>query len=433
MNAKSIQKLRIQFICIFAGAILLAMVFLGSMINLTIMYASRKEVSELLDSIIANDGSLPEDKEDFDDYTLMFDNDEYNEDSLMATRYFAVIYDDEDHISRTITEHISTLSDTDVISYAKKVSERKNNFGRIGIYYYKVGKTSQGKKIIVLVNAFSHINSSNNILYFTVLICIAGLMITLVLVVLFSKRAIKPEIENNLRQRQFITNASHELKTPLAVIRANTELIELMNGENEWTQSTMRQIERMDGLIKNLVMISRSQEYEDHSTLDEVDVSKSVRESTENFDVVASQNHLSLEKEIPDDITMIADDSKIRQLTSLLVDNAIKYCDEEGRIQVRLAREGKGKGIRLTVSNSFVDGANVNPNRFFDRFYRDDSSHNIDKGGYGIGLSIAQSICQQYRGSIRAVWKNGRISFICLLMQPVVPRMKFWKGQDKKA
>ena len=112
-------------------------------------------------------------------------------------------------------------------------------------------------------------------------------------------------------------------------------------------------------------------------------------------------------------MTITADASKIMQLTTILLDNAIKYCDSEGTVRVELVSQRRG--LRLTVSNSYKDGANVDFNKFFERFYREDKSHNIDKGGYGIGLSIAENICRQYSGDIRAAWKNGEISFICTL------------------
>ena len=99
---------------------------------------------------------------------------------------------------------------------------------------------------------------------------------------------------------------------------------------------------------------------------------------------------------------------------TILLDNAVKYCDENGSIFVGL--EGHKKGIRLTVSNSYADGKDIDCKRFFDRFYREDNSRNIDTGGYGIGLSIAESICGQYGGDIQAQWQNGRISFVCCLI-----------------
>ncbi len=269
--------------------------------------------------------------------------------------------------------------------------------------------------ITVFLDYSQQVNTNNAVIRMTVLICASGFLITLVLVILFSGRMIRPEIKNARRQKQFITNASHELKTPLAVIRANTEIEEMMNGESEWTQSTMRQVDRLSGLIQNLVMITRAEETEDRSVLSRIDVSAAVEESVRPVASLAQQEKKELVRQISPDVKMVADGSKIRQLTTLLIDNAFKYCDEGGTVSVSLDTQKKGKLIRLVVSNNFADGANVNYSKFFERFYRQDQAHNVDAGGYGIGLSIAESIVHSYNGTIDASWKDGIISFTCLL------------------
>ena len=239
-------------------------------------------------------------------------------------------------------------------------------------------------------------------------------IVTFILVRVLSGKLIQPEIENSRRQKQFITNASHELKTPLAVIRANTELLEVTEGENEWTRSTLSQVDHMSGLIQNLVMISKAQEREDTSILSEIDASDIVKQTISSFEPLAKQKKKELESKIDDNVSVVADESKLRQLTTILLDNAIKYCDDGGKISVALSQLKRGKNkIRLVVSNNYAEGDKIDCNRFFDRFYREDQSHNIDKGGYGIGLSIAESICKQYGGSIRAMFKDGIICFIC--------------------
>ncbi len=424
MNSSTIQKLRVKIIVVSAGSIFLAMLFLGVLINLSSFMTIRQTMNTLLDFIIVSDGEL----DNIEEEVAESEYEDFAPEFKFSTRYFSVIYDDSGQITDKNTSHIAAVDEKTAEELARTVLTLDDTFGRIDSFYYKTGETSDGQHILVLIDASERINEFNSLLRMTILIGIAGLMVTLVLVTILSKRAIQPEIENNQRQRQFITNASHELKTPLAVIRANTEILEMMYGENEWTTSNMRQIDRMDGLIKNLVMITRSQELEDHMSVSRIDVSKAVAESAASFDAMAARNSLQIIKDIPEDIQMVADDSKIRQLTSILMDNAIKYCDDLGTISITLASEGKGRGIRLTISNSYADGSAAKTSRFFDRFYRDDSSHNIDRGGYGIGLSIAQSICHQYRGSIRAVWKNGVIFFYCVLMQPIGTGKKQKKG-----
>jgi signal transduction histidine kinase len=175
----------------------------------------------------------------------------------------------------------------------------------------------------------------------------------------------------------------------------------------------MRQVDRMSGLIGNLVQIARAEERADKSRMTSLPLSRCVAETADTFEPVATSDSKKLVREIADDVTIIADEGAMRQLVSLLIDNAIKYCDAGGTVTVHLDR--KGKSARLTVSNDYKDGAGVDYNRFFERFYREDASHNTEKGGYGIGLSIAESIVRQYDGSIGVSWANGVISFTCLL------------------
>jgi signal transduction histidine kinase len=249
------------------------------------------------------------------------------------------------------------------------------------------------------------------------MICGIGLLLTLFAVLAVSGHMIQPEIENARRQKMFITNASHELKTPLSVIRANTELEELMNGESEWTQSTLRQVDRLNGLIQNLVMIARAQEAEDPDILGDIDASAAILETVRPYESLALQQGKSLTLDIISGIHMTADESRIRQLAVLLIDNTFKYCDDKGAVSVSFSRHRLGRQVRLIVSNTYAAGKDVDYSRFFERFYREDSSHTADgsRGGYGIGLSIAESICTQYKGSIKASWKDDIITFTCLL------------------
>ena len=240
-----------------------------------------------------------------------------------------------------------------------------------------------------------------------------GSILAFVIIRIFSNFAIRPEIRNAENQKKFITNASHELKTPLAVIRANTELEMMMHGEDEWNRSTMNQVDRMTGLIQNLVMIARADEKANKEDMAETDVSKVVSDTADTFLPVATQSGKSMRKEISEGVTMLTNEAHIRQLVSLLVDNAIKYCDDGGEIGVLLSQ--KGKGVRIEISNSYAEGGSQDYSRFFDRFYRQDESHNIDKGGYGIGLSIADSLVRRYKGKIDVSWKDGVISFVCVL------------------
>ena len=337
-------------------------------------------------------------------------------------RYFVVLYDSRGNFEELRT-HLIDFADTDIaIEAAQKVIDRsrkslisEKHFGNYDEFYYLITSRVNGNTLVVFLDSSENINDSNRLFYTALILILIGSIAVLILMRILSYRVIQPEIRNARLQKQFITNASHELKTPLAVIRANTELEQMINGENEWNQSTLRQIDRMNGLIANLVMIARAEEKSSSGELLELNISALVRETADTFQSIAQQENKTFETDIPDNILLEAEESDMRQLFSLLIDNALKYCDENGTIRITLASISRGKQIRLEVSNTFREGATVNYTRFFDRFYRQDESHNTDKGGYGIGLSIAESLVRKYHGDIRVFWKNDIITFRIVL------------------
>ncbi|MCR4764316.1 MAG: GHKL domain-containing protein [Lachnospiraceae bacterium] len=445
MNEQSIKKLKRRFTAVAMLSFVLVMILMGTFIFLFNLCFSRAEIRRVLHYIAENDGVIPEtdpyspaeDGQEFHNPAFRYDPDGnfapgdirgaldnlfqigrgYDSPEYFYTiRYFAVLYDENQAVDEVIVNHIASVDGDKAVKLADNAKKRFFRFGSFGNYYYLNTKRPEGGRIVIYMDSRNQIYANNRILLIAMIFLFMGSIITFLVIRALSGHVIKPEIRNAERQKQFMTNASHELKTPLSVIRANTELLEMSNGENEWTQATMRQIDRLEGLIENLVMITRAQEQDAKKEQSVVDVSKSVRETAEAFRSMASQDKKELLIETPDGIRLRAAESDVRQLTSLLVDNAIKYCDEGGTIRVVLARTGRiGKGMRLTVENSFADGKDVDCDRFFDRFYRADESHNTEKGGYGIGLSIAEQIVKNYHGSIKASWADGTIRFECQL------------------
>jgi two-component system sensor histidine kinase CiaH len=409
LNPRTIQKLRRKFILIATSTYFFVMVFIGGCINISNYGLTRTQIYKILDFLVEYNGTVPENtsKDYLNDFSPEFTH---------SARYFTVTYASNGDIDVTSTSHTTEVSDDEAEAYAQKAINRGRQYGRMGDYYYEVADTDDGQ-IVVFLNCLTQITQNRKIMHMTVLICMAGLVITVILVNIFSGRVVQPEIENMRRQKQFITNASHELKTPLAVIRANTEVEQMINGENEWSQSTMRQVDRLSSLVQNLIMISRAEDSEDRSLFTVVDISKTVGDMAESCRETAGRDQKTLIVHLQPGIHALADESRIRQLVSILTDNALKYCDDKGTISICLDTVRHGRLIRLVISNSFADGKDVDYSRFFDRFYREDESHAQDseKSGYGIGLSIAESICRQYRGSIDVSWKDGVISFTCLL------------------
>ena len=442
MNSHSIEKLRKKFIWVATGSFLLVMFLIAGFIYATNLLVTRGEARAMLNYIISNGGEFPfpqqgeskaltevilpetgiepvTENNDYRDLSLpdMFGRrrSRFNSPDLFySTRYFSVLFDSNLQVTEIKASHIEAISDEDAEKYARKALDNFFTFGSYGVFYYKVADLDDGGRIVVFLDSTSQVTTSWRIFVTSLVLIGLGMIISFFLIRVFSYQIVRKEIDNLERQKQFITNASHELKTPLAVIRANTEVEQMINGETEWNVSTMKQVERMTGLISNLVMIAKAEEKDDKIIRDMIDISQAVRETVQAFGTVASSDGKNLEMKIADHVRILANEGEIRQLVSLLTDNAIKYCDEGGTVTVALSQI-RGKGARLLVSNSYAEGAGVDYSRFFDRFYRKDEAHSVEKEGFGIGLSIAEKLVEEYHGSIDAGWKDGVITFTCIL------------------
>ena len=415
MSERGIEKLRRKFILIAMVSIFLAMLFIGGLLNLTNYAVSQREIGWTLDGLLEDSGEGFASPRTETPLSVL----EVFAPSYHRDNFYLFVYDADGEETAFHAGWSRQSPEEDSYENLRSVAEtalgKRRDSGRVGVYSYKRADGEDGGMRLALLDTSGIVYTRMRLLYATGGVAFLGMLITFFLVRGFSRRMVQPEIENSRRQDAFITNASHELKTPLAVIRANAEMTELTEGESEWTQSTIRQVDRMNGLIQNLVMITRSREQENRGKREVTDISAAVRESVAPFEAMTAQQGKTLETAIPDGVTLVTDGSAVRQLTTLLTDNAVKYCDDGGVIRIALEQNKRGRGALLTVSNSYADGQEVDTSRFFDRFYRQDESHNIDRGGYGIGLSIAESICENCGGSIEAVWRDGAISFICQL------------------
>ena len=428
MNEKAIKKLRHKFILIAFISFMLVMATMSITIFTANLISTTRQVYNTLNFlaeggseqvVLFNDFST-EDEAPPDDgsflsgfYNAMQDmfntNAKSNEEIMFSLRYFAVVFKEGEEPE---VFHLFEMNEEEAVHRAQLVLAENREFG-VEDNLAHIIKTKKDTTVVLFMNVETERANVRRVGNIALFLTVFSSILAFVIIRIFSNFAIRPEIRNAENQKKFITNASHELKTPLAVIRANTELEMMMHGEDEWNRSTMNQVDRMTGLIQNLVMIARADEKANKEDMAETDVSKVVSDTADTFLPVATQSGKSMRKEISEGVTMLTNEAHIRQLVSLLVDNAIKYCDDGGEIGVLLSQ--KGKGVRIEISNSYAEGGSQDYSRFFDRFYRQDESHNIDKGGYGIGLSIADSLVRRYKGKIDVSWKDGVISFVCVL------------------
>ena len=248
----------------------------------------------------------------------------------------------------------------------------------------------------------------------SVLVALAGLLAVFLLLLILSKRIVRPGAESYEKQRRFITDAGHELKTPLTIIGADLDLVEPELEGNEWLQDIRCQVRRLTGLTQDLIFLSRMEEETPPIQPIEFPLSDLTEEMAQSFQGLAKAQGKRLTLSIPPILSYTGDEKAIRQLLSILLDNALKYTPEEGEVEIALKKEGRM--IRLSVSNTIAHPMERETlGRLFDRFYWGDQSRSSQTGSYGLGLSIAKGIVLAHRGKIRAESSGASLSVIVSL------------------
>ena len=341
------------------------------------------------------------------------DGEHFSVETPFETRYFTVTMDEKGEVTDCDLDHIAAVDENTAEEYAKNVSGKSGAAGFMGIYRYRVTKTGNGTKYVFL-DCRREISNFQAVLITTVSVSGLGMAAVFVLVVIFSRMVFRPVEESIWKQKRFITDASHELKTPLTIIDANTEIMEMESGESQWTKSTRKQIQRLTGLVQQLVTLSRLDEEKGLQDIAEFDLSEAVSESVQPYGALAQTKEKHLTLNIEGGLMYTGDEKSIRQLSGILMDNAVKYSSEKGNIALTLKK--KGKKILLEVYNDADGLPQGKLDVLFERFYRLDSSRNSGTGGSGIGLSVAQAIVQAHKGKISAENKTGNGLTITVLL-----------------
>ncbi len=301
-----------------------------------------------------------------------------------------------------------------------EISEGDREHGWYQYYKFRKGTfpSDDGtpQTVIGLLNASSSLYSVFSMLLISTVIGSSCFLLVLLMIILASGRAVKPVAESYLRQKQFVTDAGHELKTPLTVISADNELLRLLYGESEWSDSIDRQVSKMNTLVQNLITLAKMDEEQD-PVFSSFSLSDAVFDTASSFENLILSRNQRLTLDIPEGIRCTGDESRLRQLVSILMDNASKYCDAEGGISVRLRSD---RQLRLQVANDCHDAEECDFDRVFERFYRADRARASD-GSYGLGLSIAKSITELHRGEIRASAAGHRVMFEVILPRKSQP------------
>ncbi|MBR6173820.1 MAG: HAMP domain-containing histidine kinase [Eubacterium sp.] len=405
-----IRKLRKKFIMISTFSVIAVLVFVLGGINMVNYYNARVEIFSVLTMISESGGVVPETLY----YRSIFGEAILTQETVYSLRFFSAYVAEDGTVHNLNREQVTFIREKEAQDLLQKALKAKKEEGFLRndsqIFAYQRTESTDGKRsFYVIMDCTRQLRSTNMFLMFSIWTGIIAILLLFLLLTWFSRRAVAPMVRNMEAQKQFITNASHELKTPLAIISANTEVIEMTEGRNEWTESTMEQVSRMSELISHLITLSRLQEKEEIE-ITQVDFSAVTDKIAEEFRVLAEKDGKEYETRITEGRMVKANETALRELVSILCDNAVKYCTEGGMIRVTL--EGKGHGTILTVSNTYPEKEDMDYSRFFERFYREDESHNSEKKGFGIGLSMAEKFVEMFHGKISVHYKDGMIHFV---------------------
>ena len=315
------------------------------------------------------------------------------------SRYFVVSFDSEGNVASSDTKHIFAISDEDSIKIAKKIYEGSSDRGFYRNFRY--AKISlNGYNAVMCLDVYNGLSSANYFLIVSLSASFIGWITVFIIVLAFSKRIVAPVSKSYERQKRFISDAGHEIKTPLAIIEADIGVMEINDGENEWLDDIKTQVRRLAKLTNDLIHLSKLDEGKDSLKFIDFSVSDLAKETVTSFSGLATINNKKLEANIKPNLTLKGDAESIRELLTILLDNAIKYSTGDGNISLEVKK--KNGHIVIEASNSAKNLTKENAEHLFDRFYRADESRNSETGGHGIGLSMAKAIVEAHKGKISA-------------------------------
>ena len=403
-----IKKLRVKLIVASMLSLLLVLVTIVGTMGILNYRKILSDADSVLTILSENDGKFPK------SFSLSKTPKEQDgprrEERLMSpelpyeSRYFSVLLNEEGNVILADTGKIAMINTETAIEYAKQVWESGKEKGSLGDYRYCVNKENNEIRVIFL-DCGRSFGTFHNFIFTGIGVSMFGLLAVLLLLIFLSARIVKPFSENYEKQKRFITDAGHELKTPLTIIDADAEILEMDYGENEWLNDIQNQTKRLADLTNSLVFLAKMEEENPKITMLDFPVSDMAQETVETFQALAKVQNKALTSDIQPMLSMRGDENAIRRLMMILLDNAVKYSGEDGKISLTLKKQ-KNR-IQLSVWNTTDQIDKEQIAHLFDRFYRTDQSRNSETGGYGLGLSIAAATVRAHKGKIRAESDDG--------------------------
>ncbi len=422
-----IRRLRNRFIRITTLSVAAVVLLLTVILNVANYISTDGDLRGTLTLISENQGTIP--VSDSADVPEPADSDgpppapptgmpggrdgRFTPETPFSTRYFVLRYDDDGTLALADLTKIASVTEADTAAYLAAALENGEGYGRCGSFRFLVVKTGENQNMAIFLDSYQQLRAMRTVLVWSLAADTGCTLLVLLLVVLLSRRAIDPVVRSAQRQKQFITDASHELKTPITVIATSLKVLEMEVGQQKWIDKAQAQTEKLTELVNSLVTLSRMDEEESPLKMAPFPISDAVTETAESFrEHALSQGH-GLTLAIQPGLTYRGDEYAVRQLVSILLDNAVKYAAPGSPIT--LALEKSRRGVVLRSGNRCTEPGGIDTEKLFDRFYQADPSRG--SGGFGVGLSIARSIAEGHHGTIRAELEGEDIRFTAELKE----------------
>ena len=408
-----IKGLRKKFITVSVLSVFAALLLIMSSINFLNYRDIESECDKVIEILQKNNGRFPGRKEgdhvpaDPSVRPPMDGLDDRRPEMEYDSRFFIVNLNSEGDISSIDLEFIASVDEDTARELAGKVISKGSKKGFLSSYRF-----ARSENRIIFLEASRELQQFRSFLVTSGIISAMALILAFLIIFILSGRILAPVAESYEKQKRFITDAGHELKTPLAIIKADLDVIELDECGNEWTDDIGKQVERLSSLTNDLIHLSRMEEVGKAQRI-AFPISDVAEETAESFKSAAALKNKSLEVKVTPALSYEGDERSIRELFNILLDNAVKYAPENERILFRVGKQGRG--IEVICSNKAPGMTSEQVSHLFDRFYRADKSRNSSNEGFGIGLSVAKAIVDNHDGRIEAQLEGDELVFRIVL------------------
>lgn len=322
------------------------------------------------------------------------------------SRYFKVFLDENNNVYDTYMGKIISVDTKQADEYAHEAIDREEKTGFIDQFRYRIDKDKDGTTVTFL-DCGRKFQTFASFLFISSSIAFWVTHLVLIVVFILAGRIVKPYAENYKKQKQFITDAGHEIKTPLTIINANLDMLEADPDDKDCINDIRQQTRRLTDLTKGLIFLAKTEEADNDITKVKIPLSDIISETVNSFNALSKQQNKNIKADIQPMVSMKANQQMIEQLVYILTDNALKYSPEGGEISIKMSKHGRI--INLSIINKTTEKVtNAQAQKLFERFYRSDSSRNSETGGYGIGLSVAKAIVETHNGKIIASTPDGK-------------------------